>query len=98
MRGSGGPMRQLCMVAAMLALLPAAEGQSLRINEQASKVVLTERTYAVALTANSSERLPSAILRLEVIAPSGGQLASSSSTTKIKIGANQLLASVTLPE
>src|SRR6266536_1954633 len=91
-------MRPLCVVAAVLALLATAEGQSLRINEQASKVVLTQRTYAVALVANSTESLPSAVIRLEVIAPSGGSLASSSSTTKIKIGANKFLSSVKLHE
>jgi len=86
------------MVAAVLALLPTAEGQSLRINEPASKVLLTERTYAVALAANSTESLSSAVVKLEVIAPSGAPLASSSSPTKIKIGANKLLSSVTLLE
>lgn len=89
-------MRQLRVVVVALTLLSVAAAQSLRVDEPASKVVLRERTYTVVLVANSTNTVESATVRLEVIAPGGSQLASSSSPARLKTGANKLSASVTL--
>lgn len=43
-------MRHLCVVAVLVALLATAAGQSLRINERASKVTLNGKTYGAVLT------------------------------------------------
>jgi hypothetical protein len=91
-------MRQLCVVAVVLAVLATAEGQSLRVDEHSSKVILSGRTYAVALIANSTENLQSAIIKLEVLAPSGSTVASSSSPAQLKIGTDKLSGSVVLPD
>ena len=91
-------MRHLCVVAAVLALVSTAAGQSLRIDEGAARVTLNGTTYSVVLTANSTVNHQSAVIRLWVIAPSGVQVASSSLPARLKPGTNKLSASVTLPE
>jgi hypothetical protein len=91
-------MRLLCVVAVTLTLLSTAVAQSLRIDEHASKIALRGTTYDVALQAASTDAVRSATVRLEIIAPSGSRIASSSSSAPLKIGGNKLLASVTLPE
>jgi single-stranded DNA-binding protein len=91
-------MRCLYLLTGVLALLATAAGQSLRIDERASKVTLNGRTYSVVLTANSAENRQSAVIKLEIIAPSGTRVASSSSPAQLKAGTNKLSASVTLLE
>lgn len=90
-------MRHLCVVAVLVALLATAAGQSLRINERASKVTLNGKTYGAVLTANSTEGYQSAVIELDVITPTGTPLASSSSPAQLKTGSNRLSASITLP-
>src|SRR5581483_5896456 len=79
-------------------LLTTAAGQSLRIDERASTVTLNAKTYAVVLRANSAERHESAIIKLEIIAPSGNAVASSSSPAHFNTGTNRISASITLAE
>jgi hypothetical protein len=90
-------MRHLWVVALTLTL-DAAVAQSVRIDEHLSKVALTGRRYEVVLSAHSPEVVPSATVRLEVVAPDGRKLASSSSPVRLEIGGNKLSGSVTLPE
>jgi hypothetical protein len=82
----------------VFALVTAAQGQSLRIDEHASKVVLSRNRYDVVLAANSPANLQAAIVKLAIIAPGGAQLATTSSPVRIRSGANKLFASITLPE
>ena len=91
-------MRHPWVVAAVLALLVTAAGQSRRIDERASKVTLIGKTYGVVLTANSTKGYQSVALKLEVITPAGTQIASSSSAAQLKTGTNKLSASLSLPE
>jgi hypothetical protein len=91
-------MRQLRVVVVALTLLSVAAAQSLRVDEHASKVVLRVRTYTAVLVAHSADPVESAAVTLEVIAPSGSQLASSSTPARLKTGTNKLSASVTLPD
>jgi hypothetical protein len=81
------------VVALVLALLATAAGQSLPIDECASKVSLSGKTYAVVLIANSVSH-QSAVLKLKVIEPSNAHVDSSSSATQLKGGTNKLSASV----
>jgi hypothetical protein len=91
-------MRHLCVVAVLVALLATAAGQPLRINERASKVTLNGKTYGAFLTAHSTEGYQSAVIKLDVITPTGNPLASSSSPAQLKTGSNRLSASITLQE
>ncbi len=91
-------MRHHYLVAAVLALLATAAGQSLRIDEHASRITLSGKTYAVVLRANSAESHQSAVVKLEIIAPSGNAVASSSLPAQLKAGTNRISASITLPE
>jgi hypothetical protein len=90
-------MRAFHHIAAILALIVTASAQSVRVDDHASKVVLRGTAYEVGLTANSTAPIPSAKLNLEVIAPNGSQLASSSSDIHLRSGVNKLSASVSLP-
>ena len=91
-------MRHLCVVAVVLALLATAAGQSLRIDERASRVTLRGKTFDVFLPANSTENRKSAVVKLEIVAPTGHQVASSSFATPLKTGTNNLSTKVSLPE
>jgi hypothetical protein len=82
----------------VLALLAAAAGQSLRIDEHLSKVALNGKTYAVFLTASSTDSHQSAFIKLDVITPQGMNVASTSAPVQLNIGTNKLSASVSLPE
>jgi hypothetical protein len=65
----------LYVVAVVLALLATAAGQSVRIDERASRVTLRGKTYDVFLAANSTENRKSAVVKLEVVASTGTQVA-----------------------
>ncbi|MFN8006045.1 MAG: MG2 domain-containing protein [Terriglobia bacterium] len=91
-------MFQLRLVTMVFALVGVAVGQSVRIDEHASKVVLNGKTYDVALIGNSSAALQAAILRLGILAPGGSEIATSSSPIRLMAGANKLSASVTLSD
>jgi hypothetical protein len=91
-------MRHLYVVAVVLALLATAAGQSLRIDERASRVTLREKTYDIFLLANSTENLKSAVVKLNIVAPTGHQVASSTFAAPLKTGTNKLSTQVSLPE
>jgi hypothetical protein len=50
------------------------------------------------LSITSTDAVPSATVNLEILAVDGTRIASSSSPVQLRIGANQLSASVTLPQ
>ncbi len=91
-------MRHLRIVAVMLGLLATVVGQSLRIDEKASKVTLNGKIYAVTLAANSTQGPQSVVIKSEVIGPTGTEVASSSSTAQLKTGTNKLSVSLSLAE
>jgi hypothetical protein len=91
-------MRPLRLVFVAVTLAAAVSAQSLRIDERASKIVLHGSTYDVGLPATFADTVPSANVKLEILAVDGTRIASSSSSAQLKIGANRLSASVTLPQ
>jgi len=91
-------MRPLRLVFVAVTLAAAVSAQPLRIDERASKIVLHGATYDVVLPAASADTVPSANVKLEILAVDGARIASSSSSAQLKIGANRLSASVTLPQ
>jgi hypothetical protein len=66
-------MRRLWVVVVVVGLSAVAAGQSLRIDEPASKVTLSGKTYAVVLAATSTQNRQSVVIKLKVIAPNGAQ-------------------------
>jgi hypothetical protein len=82
----------------VLALLATAAGQSLRIDESASKVILRGKTFAVVLEANSTESRKSAVVKLGIVTPTGTEIASSSFAAQLKTGTSKLSTSVSLNE
>jgi hypothetical protein len=98
MRGLGATCDAFGFVVVVVGFSAVAAGQSLRIDEPASKVTLSGKTYAVVLTATSTQNRQSVVIKLKVIAPNGAQLAESSVPVQLKIGRSKLSASVSLPE
>src|SRR5258706_839223 len=90
-------MRPLCLVFLILVLLSIAVGQSLQIDEHAWRFTLRGETYTAVLLVNSAAAVQGGSVKLEIIAPSGSQLAFSYSPAELKLGTNKLSASVTLP-
>ena len=91
-------MQRLRVVVVMLNLLTLAAAQLVHVDEHSSRVVLSGTTYNALLVINSTHSVPSATLRMEIIAPNGSELASSSSPSQLKVGTNKLSSSITVPE
>ena len=93
-------VRRFCVavVVASFVFVAAAAGQSVRVDEGASKVAFRAMTYDLTLVANSAATVPSATLKVEILVPNGTlPRAVSSSEVRLKEGRNRLNASVTLP-